>query len=142
MKLTILASLQTLPLLVEGRVAIIDGNTYTLYKPAKGIEIKDNFDPIQYALLTESDKYHPCIVYAKKNLRHDFLVNRQLKRRCKVGDKIHLHSRRGIYQVVKITDEFIHITCNKWQYEESPVRVTGHENFAALAGGYHNRIYK
>ena len=34
----------------------------------------------------------------------------------KRGDRIHIHSRQGIYEVIFVKDR-IRITCNKWQKE-------------------------
>ena len=55
----------------------------------------------------------------------------------KVGDKIHIKSRDGLYTFLKKDFRYgeIHITCNRWQYEENPIRVTSFDDFKCLAGG-------
>ena len=63
----------------------------------------------------------------------------QLKN-LKNGDKIHLKSRNGIYTFLK-KDKWtgeIYITCNRWKYEENPIRVTSYNDFKCLAGGVWN----
>lgn len=51
------------------------------------------------------------------------------------GDKIHLHSMRGIYRVVSHTNHNIVITCNVWRYEpRTAKRIVPIEDFKCLAG--------
>jgi len=57
------------------------------------------------------------------------------------GDKIHIHSRRGVYQVVSINTETITITCNKWQYDVQKTRTIKWSDYQCLAGGLHNWAY-
>ena len=73
----LLASLVTLPILIEGKVAIITGGNYELLNPARDIEIDDNYNPLDYSVLVH-EKYSRCIVYSTKNERLDYLVNKQI----------------------------------------------------------------
>jgi hypothetical protein len=64
-------------------------------------------------------------------------MNQSEFRNLRTGDKIHIKSRDGLYTFLKkdfITGE-IHITCKRWQYEDSPIRVTSFDDFKCLAGG-------
>lgn len=58
--------------------------------------------------------------------------------RLKPGDKIHLHSKNGIYEVVSVDYYFISITCKKWLYTDKPVQHIKKSDFKCLAGGLHN----
>ena len=61
-------------------------------------------------------------------------------KRLRNGDKIHLKSRNGIYTFLK-RDKWtgeIFITCNRWRYEDNPIRVTTYNDFKCLAGGVWN----
>lgn len=58
--------------------------------------------------------------------------------RLKPGDKIHIHSKNGIYEVVSIDHYFISITCKKWMYTDKPVQHIKKSDFKCLAGGLHN----
>jgi hypothetical protein len=58
----------------------------------------------------------------------------------KIGDKIHIKSRQGIYTFVK-KDKWkglIYITSNKWGYDENPIKTTLYNDFKCLAGGIWN----
>jgi hypothetical protein len=58
----------------------------------------------------------------------------------KIGDKIHIKSRQGIYTFVK-KDKWkglIYITSNKWGYDENPIKTTLYNDFKCLAGGLWN----
>jgi hypothetical protein len=64
-------------------------------------------------------------------------MNQSEFRNLRTGDKIHIKSRDGLYTFLTkdfITGE-IHITCKRWQYEDSPIRVTSFDDFKCLAGG-------
>lgn len=65
---------------------------------------------------------------------------RRLKqmKNLKTGNKIHIKSRRGIYEVVKATKNEIYLTCKIWSYEENPIRVITYDDFKCLAGGDYN----
>lgn len=146
----ILASVVTLPELVNGKVCVIDPatNTYKLHKPSRSCIIEDNFNPLDYSILI-SDKYTECVIYSTVKEREHYLVNKQLKEMRKPkalklygkGDKIHIHSRDGIYEVVSCSDYDITITCKKWQYDADPrchTRVVPNSDFKCVAGGRHN----
>jgi len=143
----LLASVYALPELVNGKVCVInDDNTYTLYNPARNCQITDNYDPMNYSILIH-EKYSKCIVYSRKEEREHFLVNQQVKKlrrpSYRVGDRIHIHSRRGIYTIVELKPSSIVITCKKWQYDpmNSTVEIP-HSDFSALAGGLHNAVFE
>lgn len=61
----LLATLNVLPILVNGKVVVInDNNSYTTYKVAKNTEIKDNFNPFLYVI---SPYYNDNIINANKH---------------------------------------------------------------------------
>jgi len=69
-------------------------------------------------------------------------MNQSEFRNLRTRDKIHIKSRDGLYTFLKkdfITGE-IHITCKRWQYEDSPIRVTSFDDFKCLAGGLWRKI--
>ena len=69
-------------------------------------------------------------------------MNQSEFRNLRTGDKIHIKSRDGLYTFLKKdfrTGE-IHITCKRWQYEDSPIRVTSFDDFKCLAGGLWRKI--
>ena len=69
-------------------------------------------------------------------------MNQSEFRNLRIGDKIHIKSRDGLYTFLKkdfITGE-IHITCKRWKYEDSPIRVTSFDDFKCLAGGLWRKI--
>ena len=75
----LLATLNVLPILVNGKVVVInDNNSYTTYKVASCVSIKDNFNPFLYVI---SPYYNNNIINANK---HDIkrgehvLINRYL----------------------------------------------------------------
>lgn len=156
----ILASLTVLPKLVSGKVCVLNGNsTYSLYNPSKYTTIEDDFDPMDYSLLI-SAVYAKCIVRSTPSERNDYLVNQQYQKHIQrthqdarvvnvtkplklygKGDKIHIHSRRGVYELLAYDHHTITITCNKWKYEPNPsdhLRVLPASDFKCIAGGLHN----
>lgn len=51
----------------------------------------------------------------------------------KIGDKIHLNSKRGTYEVLFHTNHNIVITCNKWKHEpRTAKRIVPIEDFKCL----------
>jgi hypothetical protein len=147
----ILASLITLPELVDGKVCVVDSSTatYTLHKPCMHCTISDNFNPLDYAI---AEKYNNGIVYSNRKERETYLVNKQIAEMHKPkalklfgkGDKIHLHSRNGIYEVVSYNDHTIIVTCKKWQNEPNRcdhTRTVPSCDFKCVAGGRHNSAY-
>lgn len=145
----LLASVNFLPKLVNGKVAVINNDgTYTLYNPSKGTIIKDDFDPMCYSILVHP-KYCKCIVSSCMKDKEHYWVNKQIKELkqaqsvlpYRIGDKIHVHYRRGTYSIVAIDGDYITITCNKWQYDENPLHRIHKSEFAALAGGLNNHSF-
>lgn len=143
----LLATLNVLPNLVYGQVAVMkeDGN-YVFYKPSRYTKIEDGFNPMDYSILV-SDKYSPCIINSHSSERMVYLADKQVKELankplCNVGDRIHIKSRRGIYQVVCVCNDTITITCDKWiKYEKQPYKAIHKNDFDRLAGGYYNRRF-
>ena len=130
-----------LPKLVNGKVAVINNdNTYSLYNPSVNTVITDNYNPLDYCILVHA-KYNKCIIHSCKKDREFYLVNSQLAKVpiYRLGDNIHIHSRRGIYELVKIEDNFLYITCKKWQkYDVNSIHKISKNDFSALAGGIYN----
>ena len=142
----LLASMICLPKLVNGKVAVInDNDTYTLYKPSIYTKIEDNYDPLKYSILIHK-KYSKCIIYSTPYDQESYLVNKQIKElkqnkfapSYRIGDKIHIHSRQGIYELVGIDGDYIKITCRMWQYDANPIHIIHANDFKCLAGGLHN----
>ena len=142
----ILISLRTLPKLVNGKVAVINNdNTYDLFRPSKNCIIEDDFNPLHYCILI-SEKYSKCIVYSTRIEMEEYLVNKQLRETkllipYRVGDKIHIHSRRGIYEIVEIQKDYVKITCKKWSYDKDPYHLIAKSDFKCLAGGIYNQTF-
>ena len=136
----ILASLYCLPKLVNGKVAILSGDKsrYKLFTVPRTVTIADDYDPLNYVLLTGS-KWGDIIVYSTSTERVTFLVNQQLIHnkfpRFVEGDRVHLHSRNGMYTIVKVYPEtrVFTATCNKWS--EGQMLMVDFSDFKCLAGG-------
>jgi hypothetical protein len=63
----------------------------------------------------------------------------QSSRNIKPGDKIHIKSRQGIYEVVSCDYYTITITCKRWSVDGSaPIKIISRNDFKCLAGGLHN----
>ena len=145
---TILAKLNCLPKLVEGKVIIInDDNTYSAYKPSQYCTIADDFDPINYCLLKTSR--YECIVHSDAKDKERYLVNKQIRDMytrkypsIRVGDRIHIHSRQGIYTVEEIRKSSIVITCKVWQHSDHKYVEVDFADFKCLAGGLHNAVFE
>ena len=147
----LLASVTTLPKLINGKVCVIENDgSFSLYNPSKYTTINDHFDPMKYSILIHL-KYSKCIVQATINDQEAYLVYKQIEEMkaqkafspsYKIGDRIHLHSKRGTYRIIDISEDTITITCNKWQYEarpfEKPFRVISNRDFCAIAGNRHH----
>lgn len=57
----------------------------------------------------------------------------------KKGDKIHIKSRQGIYEVVSCDYYTITITCKRWLVDgNKPIKIISKSDFKCLAGGLHN----
>lgn len=140
-KRIILSSLNCLPKLVNGKVAITIGNDYILARVPYTISIKDDYNPMDYSLLND-EKWTNLIVHSTSKEKEAFLVNKQLQGlyvpKYRVGDSIHIRSRRGIYELVEIRQHSLIITCGKWQYEENPLHEILKSDFQCLAGGIYN----
>ena len=141
MKRIILSNLKCLPKLVNGKVAIVIENDYILARVPYTISIKDDYNPMDYSLLND-EKWTNLIVYSTPKEKEAFLVNKQFQSlyvpKYRVGDSIHIHSRRGIYKLIEIRQDSLIITCKKWQYEENPLHEIPKNDFQCLAGGVLN----
>ena len=140
----LLASVNALPKLINGKVAVInEDNTYTLYNPSRYTTISDDYNPMRYSILVHP-KYCKCIVQSIIKDQEHYLVNKQVKEikqksyHYRIGDKIHIHSRQGIYELVGIDGDYIKITCRMWQYDANPIHIIHANDFKCLAGGLHN----
>lgn len=146
LKNILLASVLHLPELIDGKVCIIRNGQYKLLNPSRYTTISENFNPMNYSILIH-EKYRECIVYSTKSEQVNFLINKKYKQLIidkkmpdlfKLKDKIHIYSRRGIYEIISIFEDTIEITCKKWQYEEKKSIVISKKDFKCLAGGLHN----
>jgi hypothetical protein len=143
----LLASVNTLPKLINGKVCVLESDgSFSLYRPSQFTAISDHFDPMKYSILIHP-KYSKCIVKATINDQEAYLVHKQIEEMkaqkafspsYKIGDRIHLHSKRGTYRIIDMTEDTITITCNKWQYEERPFQVISNRDFCAIAGNRHH----
>jgi len=74
-----LATLKVLPILVNGKVVVInDNNSYTTYKVASCVSIKDNFNPFLYCI---SPYYNNNGITASKHdikMGEQFVINKYL----------------------------------------------------------------
>jgi hypothetical protein len=140
----LLASVKCLPKLINGKVAVINENgTYALYKPSRYTTILDDYNPMHYSILVHP-KYNKCIVHSTTHDQESYLVSKQIKEiqqkslSYRIGDKIHIYSRQGIYEIVGIDGDYIKITCRMWQYDANPIHIIHANDFKCLAGGLHN----
>jgi hypothetical protein len=143
----LLASVDTLPKLINGKVCVLESDgSFSLYNPSKYTTISDNFDPMKYSILIHL-KYSKCIVQATINDQEAYLVYKQIEEMkakkafspsYKIGDRIHLHSKRGTYRIIDMSEDTITITCNKWQYEARSYQVISNRDFCAIAGNRHH----
>jgi hypothetical protein len=141
-----LADYKVLTTLINGKVCVInENNLYRLYPVSKLCSIADGFDPDKYAILI-SNKYPKMIIYASKEQITTAKVNRAYKKQFypvpyHIGDKIHIYSREGIYELIAIDDDLLTITCGTWRYTTMPNHVIRSSDFKCLAGGRYNKSW-
>jgi hypothetical protein len=74
-----LATLNVLPIIVNGKVVVInDNNSYTTYKVASCVSIKDNFNPFLYCI---SPYYNNNVITSNKHdikMGEQFVINKYL----------------------------------------------------------------
>jgi len=143
----LLSSVNTLPKLINGKVCVLNENgSVSLYNPSKYTIINDHFDPMKYSILIHPT-YYRCIIYSTTNDQEAYLVDKQIKEinakkafspNYKIGDRIHLHSKRGTYEIIDMSEDTVTITCKKWSYESRPFQVISNRDFCALAGKQYN----
>jgi hypothetical protein len=158
MATTLLADLTCLKTLVNGKFVIVDvsTNTYRMYNPGRYCSpVPKEFNPEDYALLI-TDKYS-IVIEATPKLKEKYLVNKLWKEQCtnkllkyrdlnvntnrhnyKVGDKIHLHDKDGIYTIHEVNGDDFSLTCGTWKYTDKPVRYFHISGIKCLAGGINN----
>lgn len=148
----LLATVPHLPELINGKVCVFNNEGgYRLIRLSKYTHpLPDNFNPEDYCIYTTKAGYD-CIISSTPKDREKFLVNkgyRELlgiykpKHSYRVEDKIHLHSRNGIYTIVEIDRESLVITCKKWQYTDFPTLKVHKSDFKCLAGGIKNAVFE
>ena len=62
----------------------------------------------------------------------------QASSKLRRGDKIHIKSRQGMYEVVSCDYYTITITCKRWSTDGTPNKIISRSDFKCLAGGLHN----
>jgi hypothetical protein len=140
-----------LPELINGKVCVINNGNYRLIRIGKYThKIEDNFDPMEYCIYTTKAGYD-CIISSEPKDREGYLVNKGFRSLLgiykpevsyKVDDKIHLHSRHGIYTISDIGKDFLVVTCKKWQYTDFPTLKVHKADFKCLAGGIKNAVFE
>ena len=163
MNATLLSELLCLTTLVNGKFVIINpiDNTYKTYNPGKycGI-VPQEFNPEDYALLITEN--YSIVIEATAKMREKALVNKLWKEQYKdiakgqleknlsrhdykVGDKVHLHNKDGIYTIHAILKSSSHVyndvfrlTCGTWQNTDTPFRSYDYACIKCLAGGINN----
>jgi predicted nucleic-acid-binding Zn-ribbon protein len=151
MNKVLLANVMHLPELINGKVCVINNGNYRLIRIGKYThKIEDNFDPMEYCIYTTKAGYD-CIISSEPKDREGYLVNKGFRSLLgiykpevsyKVDDKIHLHSRHGIYTIVDIGKDFLVVTCKKWQYTDFPTLKVHKADFKCLAGGIKNAVFE
>jgi hypothetical protein len=159
MKTTLLASLSCLKKLVNNKVVVVNvtNNKYTTYSFSRYCDVpkQEDFNLEDYALL-ESDKYS-CIIKASNKMKEQWLVNKLWDEQnadskmndlikafntpnpeYRIGDKVHLHDKDGIYTVESVNGDIINLTCSIWKYTSSPVRSYHKACIKCFAGGVNN----
>jgi len=148
---TNLATLKHLPVLVDGKVILLNSDgTYTACIVPRKILISDGFNPRDYDVLN-NEKWRNLIVMSKPPSTFHMRVNdayrlymeQEMKAKgLKPGDKIHLHSMRGVYTVHGVVGDKITIKCATWQAQGIGFRTVSLQDYKCLAGGLANKIFK
>jgi len=89
------------------------------------------FLPSDVVLDVPSKWYYELEVYDANPKKRRFKLVKEIKP-CYIEDKIHVHSRNGIYRVVNVTSQFIILQTKHQKYR------TTWNNFKCLAGGFKN----
>lgn len=151
MEKRLLATVPHLPELINGKVCVFERGCYRLIRISGYAKpIVDNFNPEDYCIyITKSQS--ECIIDSCGKDKQDYLVNKRYRevfgnakpvQSYRVDDKIHLHSRNGIYTIVEIDRESIVITCKKWIETSNPTLKVHKSDFKCLAGGIKNAVFE
>lgn len=170
MATTLLAELTCLTTLVNNKFIIVDiaTNTYKGYYAGRYTKqpVPKEFNPEDYALVV-TDRYS-IVVDATDKMKEKYLVNKLWKEQCtnkllkyrdlnskdvekrsikhsyKIGDRIHLKEKGGIYTIHEIIsdekhfdEDIIRLTCSIWTYTDRPIRSYPISSIKCLAGGIH-----
>lgn len=168
MATTLLAELTCLKTLVNNKFIIVDiaTNTYKGYYAGRYTKqpVPKEFNPEDYALL-ETDKYS-IVIDATDRMKEKYLVNKlwkeqnstnimlkykdlstkdvekKIRHSYKIGDRVHLKEKSGIYTICDIIsdekhfdEDIIRLTCGTWQYTHLPFRSYPVSSIKCLAGG-------
>jgi hypothetical protein len=108
---------------------ILETSQYTVLVNAKHgpvfKAVKDYLSTKQVSIIDELMKY----------------VNDHQPLTYKVGDRIHLKEKMGMYTIHSINNDDVVITCKKWQYnpkESDKYRFVKLDDIKCLAGGFQN----
>lgn len=97
------------------------------------LEQYQNPEPAEYDFLLDK-----CI---PRRLRYKLMRGIPQEIKKAVGKKIHLKSKRGIYQVLRVVPNGMILTCGTWRYDKPGLheRLIPFNDFKCLAGGKWNR---
>ena len=167
MATTLLAELNCLKTLVNGKFIIVDitNNTYKGYYAGRYTNqpVPQVFNPENYALLV-TDKYS-IVIDATDKMKEKYLVNKlwkeqnstninlkykdlstkdvekKIRHSYRIGDKIHLKEKSGIYTICDIISnekhfdsDIVTLTCGTWKYTDFPIRTYPISSIKCLAG--------
>lgn len=111
---------------------------------AKGIKIENNFNPYMYSIVKINNKqeiyYSSDDDYMLYNLISSY-QNLKSKYEYKIGNRIHIKTFEGMYQIIAIDHTHVVITCNKWKTLGKPSKKVLLEDIKCLAGGFNNLNY-
>ena len=165
-----LANYEVLPNLVQGKVIALDcpygkqldftvnGRKISMLTVGRYTVLHDGFIKAEDYDILESSQYtilvnskHGTVLSAVKeylNTKQSSLIDELMKYMntsepvtYKVGDRIHLKEKMGIYVIHSIQGNTVIITCKKWQYnpkESDKYRTVALDDIKCLAGGLNN----
>lgn len=111
---------------------------------AKGVNIENNFNPYRYSIVKINNKqeiyYSSDDDYTLYNLI-SLYQNLKSKYEYKIGNRIHIKTFEGMYQIIAIDHTHVTITCNKWKTLGKPDKKVLLEDIKCLAGGFNSLTY-